>query len=133
MRAALLLVALLSPWLAGCQSGPKMSNLVALYTDFGINDPYVGQLKGAVKSVRPSAELLDLSHDSSAFDVSVASYLLAKSARTLPPGTVVVAIVDPGVGSERAALAVRTGSGRVYVAPDNGLLTEVLEIGRAHV
>ena len=126
MRPSLLLVALLSPWLAGCQSGPKMSNLVALYTDFGINDPYVGQLKGAVKSVHPSAELLDLSHDSSAFDVSVASYLLAKSARTLPAGTVVVAIVDPGVGSDRAALAVRTGTGRIYVAPDNGLLTEVL-------
>ena len=82
MRATLLLVALLSPWLAGCQSGPKMSNLVALYTDFGINDPYVGQLKGAVKTVYSSAELLDLSHDSSAFDVAVASYLLAKSART---------------------------------------------------
>jgi len=103
-----------------------MANLVALYTDFGINDPYVGQLKGAVKTIHPTAELLDLSHDSSVFDVSAASYLLAKSARTLPTGTVIVAVVDPGVGSERAALAVRTGTGRIYVAPDNGLLTEVL-------
>jgi len=126
MRPAPLLAALLSLWLAGCQSGPRMTNLVALYTDFGINDPYVGQLKGVVKSLNPGAELLDLSHDSSAFDVSSASYLLAKSARTLPTGTVVIAVVDPGVGSERAALAVRTGTGRVYVAPDNGLLTEVL-------
>ena len=126
MRLPLLLLALLSPWLVGCQSGPKMANLVALYTDFGINDPYVGQLKGAVKTVNPSAELLDLSHDSSVFDVSAASYLLAKSARTLPTGTVVVAVVDPGVGSERSALAVRTGTGRIYVAPDNGILTEVL-------
>ena len=126
MRPSFLLLALLSPWLAGCQSGPKMANLVAFYTDFGINDPYVGQLKGAVKTVNPSAELLDLSHDSSVFDVSAASYLLAKSARTLPAGTVVVAIVVPGVGSDRAALAVRTGTGRVYLAPDNGLLTEVL-------
>ena len=126
MRPRFLLLALLSPWLTGCQSGPKMANLVAFYTDFGINDPYVGQLKGAVKTVNPGAELLDLSHDSSVFDVSAASYLLAKSARTLPAGTVVVAIVDPGVGSDRAALAVRTGTGRVYVAPDNGLLTEVL-------
>jgi len=126
MRPPFLLLALLSPWLAGCQSGPKMANLVAFYTDFGINDPYVGQLKGAVKTVNPGAELLDLSHDSSVFDVSAASYLLAKSARTLPAGTVVVAIVDPGVGSDRVALAVRTGTGRVYLAPDNGLLTEVL-------
>jgi len=126
MRAPFLLLALLSPWLAGCQSGPKMANLVAFYTDFGINDPYVGQIKGAVKTVNPAAELLDLSHDSSVFDVSAASYLLAKSTRTLPSGAVIVAVVDPGVGSERAGLAVRTGTGRIYVAPDNGLLTEVL-------
>ena len=126
MRLPPLLLTLLSPWLVGCQSGPQMTNLVALYTDFGINDPYVGQLKGAVKTANPSAELLDLSHDSSVFDVSAASYLLAKSACTLPTGTVVVAVVDPGVGSERAALAVRTGTGRIYVAPDNGILTEVL-------
>ncbi len=119
-------MALLSPWLTGCQSGPKMGNLVAFYTDFGLNDPYVGQLKGAVKTIHPGAELLDLSHDSSVFDVSTASYLLAKSTRTLPAGTVIVAVVDPGVGSDRAALAVRTGVGRIYVAPDNGILTEVL-------
>jgi len=126
MRPALLLLALLSPWLAGCQSVSKMPNLVALYTDFGLNDPYVGQLKGAVKTINPSAELLDLSHDSSVFDISAASYVLAKAARTLPAGTVIVAVVDPGVGSERAALAVRTAAGRIYVAPDNGILTEVL-------
>jgi len=126
MRPLFLLLGLLSPWLVGCQSGSKMTNLVALYTDFGINDPYVGQLKGAVKTINPTAELIDLSHDSSVFDVSAASYLLAKSARTLPSGTVVVAVVDPGVGSERAALAVRTATGRIYVGPDNGLLTEVL-------
>ena len=83
MRPALWLLALLSPWLTGCQSDFKMANLVAFYTDFGINDPYVGQLKGAVKTINPSAELLDLSHDSSVFDVSAASYLLAKSTRTL--------------------------------------------------
>ena len=75
MARILLLLALLSPWLTGCQSGSKMGNLVAFYTDFGINDPYVGQLKGAVKTVNPTAELLDLSHDSSVFDVSAASYL----------------------------------------------------------
>jgi len=126
MRPLFLLLGLLSPWLVGCQSGSKMTNLVALYTDFGINDPYVGQLKGAVKTINPTAELIDLSHDSSVFDISAASYLLAKSARTLPSGTVVVAVVDPGVGSERAALAVRTATGRIYVGPDNGLLTEVL-------
>lgn len=122
----LLFLALLSLGLSGCQSDSKMSNLVALYTDFGIHDPYVGQIKGAVKTVNPTAELLDLSHDSSVFDISSASYLLAKATRTLPAGTVIVAVVDPGVGSDRAGLAVRTGEGRFYVAPDNGILTEVL-------
>lgn len=126
MRPALLLLALLFPWLVGCQSDSRMINLVAFYTDFGINDPYVGQLKGAVKSVNPGAELLDLSHDSAAFDISAASYVLAKATRTLPSGTVIVAVVDPGVGSDRVALAVRTAAGRIYVAPDNGILTEVL-------
>ena len=126
MHPVVLLLALLSPWLVGCQSGSNMPNLVALYTDFGLNDPYVGQLKGAVKTINPSVELLDLSHDSSVFDISAASYVLAKATRTLPAGTVIVAVVDPGVGSDRAALAVRTAAGRIYVAPDNGILTEVL-------
>lgn len=103
-----------------------MSRLVALFTDFGLSDPYVGQLKGAIKTISPTAEILDLSHANAAFDLSAASYLLAKSTRTLPPGSIVVAIVDPGVGSARAGLAVRTQAGRFYFAPDNGILTEVL-------
>ena len=103
-----------------------MSNLVALFTDFGSGDPYVAQLKGAIKTIQPECEILDLSHENEAFDISAASYLLAKSTRTLPAGTVIVAVVDPGVGSSREGLAVRTQSGRIYVAPDNGILTEVL-------
>ncbi|NBS14634.1 MAG: hypothetical protein EBT57_07500 [Verrucomicrobia bacterium] len=121
----LLLVAL-SPLLSGCQSSRSMSNLVALFTDFGSGDPYVGQLKGAIKTIHPESEILDLSHENAAFDIATASYLLAKSTRTLPAGTVIVAVVDPGVGSSREGLVVRTQTGRIYVAPDNGLLTEVL-------
>lgn len=122
---ALLLVAL-SPFLSGCQSSRSMSNLVALFTDFGSGDPYVAQLKGAIKTVHPESEILDLSHENAAFDIATASYLLAKSTHTLPSGTVIVAVVDPGVGSSREGLVVRTQAGRIYVAPDNGLLTEVL-------
>ena len=105
-RIFLLLVAL-SPWLAGCQSSHPVSNLVALFTDFGSGDPYVAQLKGAIKTIAPSSEILDLSHENAAFDISAASYLLAKSTHTLPPGTIVVAVVDPSVGSSRGGLAVR--------------------------
>ena len=103
-----------------------MSNLIALFTDFGSGDPYVAQLKGAIKTIHPESEILDLSHENAAFDIATASYLLAKSTRTLPAGTVIVAVVDPGVGSTREGLVVRTQTGRLYVAPDNGLLTEVL-------
>jgi len=124
-RTLLSLLALF-PLLTGCQSSQRMTNLVALFTDFGPSDPYVAQLKGSIKTIAPSAELLDLSHSNAAFDISAASYLLSKSTRTLPPGSIIIAVVDPGVGSGRAGLAVRTQAGRIYLAPDNGILTEVL-------
>ena len=126
MPRALLSLLALFPLLTGCQSSQRMTNLVALFTDFGPSDPYVAQLKGSIKTIAPSAELLDLSHSNAAFDISTASYLLSKSTRTLPPGSIIIAIVDPGVGSGRAGLAVRTQAGRIYLAPDNGILTEVL-------
>ena len=126
MPRSLLSLLALFPLLAGCQSSHRMTNLVALFTDFGPSDPYVAQLKGSIKTIAPSAELLDLSHANAAFDISTASYLLSKSTRTLPPGSIIIAVVDPGVGSSRAGLAVRTQAGRIYLAPDNGILTEVL-------
>ena len=126
MPRSLLSLLALFPLLAGCQSSHRMTNLVALFTDFGPSDPYVAQLKGSIKTIAPSAELLDLSHSNAAFDISNASYLLSKSTRTLPPGSIIIAVVDPGVGSSRAGLAVRTQAGRIYLAPDNGILTEVL-------
>ena len=126
MPRALLSLLALFPLLTGCQSSHRMSNIVALFTDFGPSDPYVAQLKGSIKTIAPSAELLDLSHSNAAFDISTASYLLSKSTRTLPPGSIIIAVVDPGVGSGRAGLAVRTQAGRIYLAPDNGILTEVL-------
>ena len=126
MPRSLLSLLALFPLLTGCQSSQRMTNLVALFTDFGPSDPYIAQLKGSIKTIAPSAELLDLSHSNAAFDISTASYLLSKSTRTLPPGSIIIAVVDPGVGSGRAGLAVRTQAGRIYLAPDNGILTEVL-------
>ena len=126
MPRSLLSLLALFPLLTGCQSSQRMTNLVALFTDFGPSDPYVAQLKGSIKTIAPSAELLDLSHSNAAFDISTASYLLSKSTRTLPPGSIIIAVVDPGVGSGRTGLAVRTQAGRIYLAPDNGILTEVL-------
>ncbi len=129
MRSALIplgpLLALF-PFLTGCQSSRPVHSLIALFTDFGPSDPYVAQLKGSIKTVSPTAEILDLSHANANFDIPAASYLLAKSTRTLPSGTIIIAVVDPTVGSARAGLAVRTQAGRFYLAPDNGILTEVL-------
>ncbi len=129
MRSALIplgpLLALF-PFLTGCQSSRPVHSLIALFTDFGPSDPYVAQLKGSIKTVSPTAEILDLSHANADFDIPAASYLLAKSTRTLPLGTIIIAVVDPTVGSARAGLAVRTQAGRFYLAPDNGILTEVL-------
>lgn len=129
MRSALIplgpLLALF-PFFTGCQSSRPVHSLIALFTDFGPSDPYVAQLKGSIKTVSPTAEILDLSHANADFDIPAASYLLAKSTRTLPSGTIIIAVVDPTVGSARAGLAVRTQAGRFYLAPDNGILTEVL-------
>jgi len=126
MRRILFLLLALSPFLSGCQSSRPVTKLIALFTDFGSSDPYVAQLKGAIKTIAPSSEILDLSHANAAFDISAASYLLAKSTHTLPPGTIIVAVVDPGVGSARGGIAVRTSVGHIFIAPDNGILTEVL-------
>ena len=129
MRSALIplgpLLALF-PFLTGCQSSRPVNSLIALFTDFGPSDPYVAQFKGSIKTVSPTAEILDLSHANADFDIPAASYLLAKSTRTLPLGTIIIAVVDPTVGSARAGLAVRTQAGRFYLAPDTGILTEGL-------
>lgn len=121
-----LLLLPLFPFLLGCQSSAPKSHLVALFTDFGPSDPSLGQLKGAIKTIAPSAEILDLSHANAAFDLSTASYLLAKFSRSLPPGSIVVAVIEASAGPSCPGLAVRTQAGRFYLAPDNGILTEVL-------
>lgn len=99
--------------------------VLALLTDFGTRDPYVGAMKGAALSVCPDATLVDLTHDIAAHDVAEAARHLAAAAPYFPAGTAFVVIVDPGVGSARRALAARAG-GSWFVGPDNGVLTPVL-------
>jgi S-adenosyl-L-methionine hydrolase (adenosine-forming) len=99
--------------------------LVALLSDFGTRDHYVGAMKGAVLTVCPDATLVDVVHDLPRHDIDAASFALGAAAPAFPPGTVFLAVVDPGVGSSRRALAVAAG-GQRFVAPDNGLLSDVL-------
>lgn len=102
-----------------------MSPLVALLTDFGSADPYVGAMKGAILSACPEARLVDLVHELPPHDVLAGALALDAAHPTFPAGTVFLAVVDPGVGSARRGLALEAG-GRLFVGPDNGLFTLVL-------
>jgi S-adenosyl-L-methionine hydrolase (adenosine-forming) len=99
--------------------------LVTLLTDFGTADYYVAAVKGVLLRLAPGATLIDLTHEVPPGDVSAGAFLLAAASRWYPPGTVHLAVVDPGVGGERRILAARAGDA-LFVGPDNGLLTGVL-------
>ena len=101
--------------------------VIALFTDYGWEDPYVAQLKGAIITVYPSARLLDLTHSVSPFNVTEGSYLLDQCAEEFPAGTIFVAVVDPQVGTERDPVLVQTEQGKFFVGPDNGLFTQVID------
>jgi hypothetical protein len=101
--------------------------LVTFLTDFGLTDTYVGQVKGAVLTVCPEAQLVDLTHAVPAQDIRTGAFLLWSAVRAFPAGTIHVAVVDPGVGSARRAVAVRCGRGDFFVGPDNGLLSPAIE------
>jgi S-adenosyl-L-methionine hydrolase (adenosine-forming) len=103
-----------------------MPPVVALLTDFGSQDHYVGSLKGAILSVCREATLVDLAHELPVHDVAAGAFALAASWRDFPEGTIFLAVVDPGVGTSRRALAVQA-EGRLLVGPDNGILSLVIE------
>jgi S-adenosylmethionine hydrolase len=98
--------------------------VLALLTDFGLRDHYVGSMKAAALSVCPDLTLVDITHDITPHDVLGGALQLAASFRYFPAGAVFVAVVDPGVGSTRRGIAAEAGEYR-FVAPDNGLLTAV--------
>lgn len=100
--------------------------IVTLTTDFGCRDHYVAAMKGVILSLCPQATVIDISHEVRPQAIRQAGYLLSSADPYFPPGTVHVAIVDPGVGTERRPIAVGTERA-VYVGPDNGLFSLVLE------
>jgi S-adenosylmethionine hydrolase len=93
---------------------------IALLTDFGTRDPYVAAVKGVIAS-RCECQIIDLTHDVAPFDVWEAAFFLRDVVRYWPAGTIFVCVVDPGVGTARRILAVES-EGRIFLAPDNGLL-----------
>jgi S-adenosylmethionine hydrolase len=102
----------------------RPSRVVTLLTDFGVSEPYVGIMKGVILSRSPTARLIDLSHQVPPFQSALAGFWLARCWKYFPVGTVHLAVVDPGVGTERKMVVLEVG-GHAFVAPDNGLLDAV--------
>ena len=98
-----------------------MFEYITFLTDFGLQDDFVGVCRGVIKRIARDAQLLDVTHGIAPQAVMQGAVVLARAVPYLPPA-VHLAVVDPGVGSDRRAVAVRTGGGRVFVGPDNGLL-----------
>jgi len=98
---------------------------ITLITDFGLADGYVGAMKGVIFSIAPHVTAVDISHAVPAQDVHSAAWILHTAYDTFPQGTIHCVVVDPGVGSQRRAMAVQAGP-YVFVTPDNGLLSYVL-------
>jgi S-adenosylmethionine hydrolase len=107
-----------------------MRPIITLLTDFGTADGYVAEMKGVILTRAPDAAVVDVTHDISPQDVECGRLAVARYWRRFPPGTVHLAVVDPGVGSSRAALAVQS-DGRSLVGPDNGLLSPALLLAGA--
>lgn len=104
--------------------------MILLYTDFGARGPYVGQMHAVLAAAAPGLAPIDLMHDAPAFAPVPAGYLLAALLDPLPAEAVILAVVDPGVGSARLPLVLRAG-GRWFVGPDNGLLAPSWRRGTA--
>jgi S-adenosylmethionine hydrolase len=104
---------------------PPPIPLITLLSDFGTADVFVGSMRGAILRINPKAQIVDLTHEVLAHDIRAAAYLLHSAARYFPSGTIHVAVVDPGVGSDRRPILVSTST-QHFLSPDNGLLSYVL-------
>jgi hypothetical protein len=102
------------------------SGIITLTTDFGLADHYVGVMKGVIATIHPSARTVDISHGVRPHCVPEGAFRIAQAYRFFPPGSVHLVVVDPGVGSSRRAIAA-LAAGHYFVAPDNGVLSQVFE------
>ena len=100
--------------------------LIAILTDFGAVDPFSGIMKGVISTIAPQATILEISNQIPPGDIKRAAINLWQSRPYFPPGTIFLAVVDPGVGTSRKAILMQSG-GHTYVGPDNGLFTFVME------
>ncbi|MFN8291092.1 MAG: S-adenosyl-l-methionine hydroxide adenosyltransferase family protein [Chitinophagaceae bacterium] len=129
MKKLLLLYFLLLTYTVHAQK-----KILVFQTDFGLKDGAVSAMKGVAMGVSPDLKLFDLTHEIPAYNIWEASYRLQQTAEFWPAGTVFVSVVDPGVGSARKSVVLKTKSGHYFVGPDNGQFTLVAErLGIAEV
>ena len=100
--------------------------VISLLTDFGSADYFVGAVKGVILSINPAAQLVDITHEIPPHDIEAAAFTLLASYRSFPPSTIHLAIVDPGVGSKRRPVIIKTAAG-TFVGPDNGIFSYILD------
>ncbi|HQW92508.1 MAG TPA: S-adenosyl-l-methionine hydroxide adenosyltransferase family protein [Ferruginibacter sp.] len=103
------------------------NNIVVFQSDFGLKDGAVSAMKGVAMDVSPDLKLFDLTHEIPAYNIWEAAYRLEQTVSYWPAGTVFVSVVDPGVGTERKSVVLKTKSGHFIVTPDNGTLTLIAE------
>jgi S-adenosylmethionine hydrolase len=103
-----------------------MSSIITLTTDFGYDDAYVAAVKGVILSTNPEANIIDISHSIEPQNILQAAFILSVAYRYFPKQTIHMAIVDPGVGSERQGIILKAPSA-FFVAPDNGILSYVID------
>ena len=111
----------------GLAAGAAAHEPLVLQSDFGMKDGAVAAMKGVATGVSTEIQIHDLTHEIPAFNVWEAALRLQQTAEYWPPGTVFVSVVDPGVGTERKSVVLKTRSGHYFVTPDNGTLTFVAE------
>lgn len=103
------------------------NKIVVFQTDYGLKDGAVAAMKGVAMGVSPDLKLYDLTHEIPAYNIWEAAYRLQQTVEYWPPGTVFVSVVDPGVGTNRKSVVLKTRSGHFIVTPDNGTLTLVAQ------
>ncbi|MES1161011.1 MAG: SAM-dependent chlorinase/fluorinase, partial [Bacteroidota bacterium] len=123
MQRFLLLVVLI----AVVRLAPAQSKVVVYQSDFGLKDGAVSEMKGVAIGVSPDLKLFDLTHEIPAYNIWEGAYRLRQTVPYWPAGTVFVSVVDPGVGTERKSVVLKTRTGHFIVTPDNGTLTLVAE------
>jgi S-adenosylmethionine hydrolase len=127
MKKTLLLITCMVFLLLSAKPSMAQNKIVVFQSDFGLKDGAVSEMKGVAMGVSPDLKLFDLTHEIPAYNIWEAAYRLEQSVRYWPVGTVIVSVVDPGVGTARKSVVLKTKSGHFIVTPDNGTLTLVAQ------